>query len=103
MKPVTVSTQVSKPSGEVFDYLEAIANHEQFLGKIFDEWEFSGPQRGVGHGAREAGVAEGAAIRTHRPLRPRLRAPRLRRGDPPARQAARAELSQSAHRAVGRV
>jgi hypothetical protein len=60
MKPVTVSTQVSKPSAEVFDYLETIANHEQFLGKIFDKWEFSGPQRGVGARAHARQNAPGS-------------------------------------------
>jgi ribosome-associated toxin RatA of RatAB toxin-antitoxin module len=52
MKPVTVETQVSKPPAEVFEFLDALANHERFLDHYLVDWEFSGPQRGVGAKAR---------------------------------------------------
>lgn len=48
MKPVIVSTTVSKPREEVFDYLDLLANHADFLEHMFKKWTFSGPPRGVG-------------------------------------------------------
>ena len=48
MKPVTVSTTVSKPRQEVFDFLDVAANHESFMDHLFTGWSFSGPARGVG-------------------------------------------------------
>jgi Polyketide cyclase / dehydrase and lipid transport. len=48
MKPVTVSTTVSKPREEVFDFLDVLANHEPFMNHLFVDWSFSGPARGVG-------------------------------------------------------
>jgi ribosome-associated toxin RatA of RatAB toxin-antitoxin module len=52
VQPVTVETQVSKPPAEVFEFLDALANHERFLDHYLVDWEFSGPQRGVGAKAR---------------------------------------------------
>jgi ribosome-associated toxin RatA of RatAB toxin-antitoxin module len=52
MKPVTVETRVAKPRAEVFDFLDALANHESFLDHYLVDWEFSGPVRGVGAKAR---------------------------------------------------
>jgi hypothetical protein len=48
VKPVTVSIEVPQPAEEVFDYLVVLANHEGFLDHFLVDWEFSGPQRGVG-------------------------------------------------------
>ena len=52
MKPVTVEATVAKPPVEVFEFLDALANHERFLDHYLVDWEFSGPQRGVGAKAR---------------------------------------------------
>ena len=52
MKPVTVEAPVAKPPVEVFEFLDALANHERFLDHYLVDWEFSGPQRGVGAKAR---------------------------------------------------
>jgi ribosome-associated toxin RatA of RatAB toxin-antitoxin module len=52
MKPVTVEAVVAKPPLEVFEFLDALANHERFLDHYLVDWQFSGPQRGVGAKAR---------------------------------------------------
>ncbi len=52
MKPVTVSVEVPQSPEEVFDYLDVIANHEEFTDHFLVEWETSGPERGVGARAR---------------------------------------------------
>jgi ribosome-associated toxin RatA of RatAB toxin-antitoxin module len=52
MKPVTVEATVTKPPLEVYEFLDALANHERFLDHYLVDWEFSGPQRGVGARAR---------------------------------------------------
>jgi hypothetical protein len=48
VKPVTVSVVVPKPIGEVYDFLDLLANHESFLDHFLVDWKFSGPARGVG-------------------------------------------------------
>lgn len=48
MKPVTVSTVVARPVGEVFEFLDVLANHARFMDHMLVDWKFSGPQRGVG-------------------------------------------------------
>lgn len=52
MKPVTVAATVAKPPAEVFEFLDVLSNHEGFLDHYLTDWEFSGPQRGVGAKAR---------------------------------------------------
>jgi hypothetical protein len=52
MKPIPVSTTVSKPRQEVFEYLDVLSNHEAFLDHFLVDWKFSGPARGVGAKAR---------------------------------------------------
>lgn len=52
MKPVLVEVVVARPSSEVFQFLDALPNHERFLDHYLRDWEFSGPQRGVGAKAR---------------------------------------------------
>jgi hypothetical protein len=52
MKPVTVSTSVSKSRPEVAEFLDVLSNHEGFNDHFLADWEFSGPLRGVGARAR---------------------------------------------------
>jgi ribosome-associated toxin RatA of RatAB toxin-antitoxin module len=52
MKPVSVEATVARPTAEVFAFLDALANHEQFLDHYLVDWTFSGPKRGVGAKAR---------------------------------------------------
>ncbi|HET7507219.1 MAG TPA: SRPBCC family protein [Solirubrobacterales bacterium] len=52
MKPVTVETTVARPPLGVFEFLDALANHERFLDHYLVDWEFSGPRRGIGAKAR---------------------------------------------------
>jgi hypothetical protein len=60
MKPVIVSTTVSKSPEETFDFLDVLANHESFLDHMFVHWSFSGPARGVGAKARARVSAPGS-------------------------------------------
>jgi hypothetical protein len=60
VKPVTVSTTVSKPRQEVFEFLDLLANHEGFTDHLFTSWSFSGPPRGVGARARARVNAPGS-------------------------------------------
>jgi hypothetical protein len=48
VKPVAVSIAVPQPVEEVYDFLDALANHERFLDHFLVDWRFSGPARGVG-------------------------------------------------------
>ena len=52
MKPVSVSATVAVPVAEVYEFLDVLANHEQFNDHMLVDWKFSGPQRGVGARAR---------------------------------------------------
>jgi carbon monoxide dehydrogenase subunit G len=61
MKPVLASTDVPNTRAEVFDFLDVMANHEPFTNHILKEWQYSGPDRGVGSKAR---VQVSAAGRT---------------------------------------
>lgn len=60
MKPVTVEATVPKPTTEVFEFLDALANHEAFLDHYLVDWKFSGPQRGVGAKAKARVDAPGS-------------------------------------------
>jgi ribosome-associated toxin RatA of RatAB toxin-antitoxin module len=60
MKPVTVEIAVAKPPAEVFEFLDALANHERFLDHYLRDWKFSGPKRGVGAKARARVDAPGS-------------------------------------------
>lgn len=60
MKPVTVSTTVSKPREEVFEFLDVLANHAGFTDHLFKDWSFSGPTRGVGARGRARVNAPGS-------------------------------------------
>jgi hypothetical protein len=59
-KPVTVSTAVSRPRREVFEFLDVLSNHEGFNDHFLVDWEFSGPTRGVGARARARQDAPGS-------------------------------------------
>ena len=52
MRPVHASTEVPYPREEVFDFLDVMANHEPFTDHLLRDWEYSGPDRGVGSKAR---------------------------------------------------
>jgi len=52
MKPVTASVEVPQPREEVFDFLDVLANHEQFTDHFLVDWNLSGPSAGVGAHAR---------------------------------------------------
>jgi uncharacterized protein YndB with AHSA1/START domain len=60
VKPVTVSITVAKPPEQVFDFLEALPNHERFLDHYLTEWTFSGPDSGIGAKARARANAVGS-------------------------------------------
>ena len=55
-----VSTTVSKPRQEVFEFLDVLANHEGFMDHLFADWSFSGPAGGVGARARARVKAPGS-------------------------------------------
>ena len=60
MKPVAVSVEVARPPQEVFEFLDALANHERFLDHYLTDWKFSGPRRGVGARAEARANAAGS-------------------------------------------
>jgi carbon monoxide dehydrogenase subunit G len=59
MRPVNVSTEVPFPREKVFDFLDVMANHEPFTDHVMHQWEYSGPDRGVGSKARVKVTAGG--------------------------------------------
>jgi hypothetical protein len=52
MKPVRVTTTVPYPREEVFDFLDVMSNHEPFTNHMLSDWEYSGPDRGIGSKAK---------------------------------------------------
>ena len=66
MKPVTVTTEVPYPREDVYDVLDVMANNEPFTNHILTDWEYAGPDRGIGSKARvrvkAAGRSETAEI-----------------------------------------
>src|SRR3954454_2713564 len=60
MKPVTVEVVVARPPSEVFEFLDALANHERFLDHYLVDWTFSGSKRGMGAKARARVDAPGS-------------------------------------------
>jgi ribosome-associated toxin RatA of RatAB toxin-antitoxin module len=52
MKSVRVTTQVPYSPEDVFDFLDVMSNHEPFTNHILKDWEYSGPDRGIGSKAR---------------------------------------------------
>ncbi len=76
MEPVVVSVIVAKPPEEVFDHLDVLANHAQFLDHMYKKWTYSGPPRGVGAKGQavvsapgSSEVAEFEVVESERPLR----------------------------------
>jgi hypothetical protein len=60
MKSATVSATLPKPTQEVYEFLEVLANREAFLDHLYADWEFSGPKRGVGAKAQARTNAPGS-------------------------------------------
>jgi uncharacterized protein YndB with AHSA1/START domain len=52
MKPVRVTTTVPYPPERVYDFLDVMANHEPFTNHVLKDWEYVGPERGIGAKAR---------------------------------------------------
>ena len=52
MKSVSTSIDVPNPREQVFDFLDVMANHEPFTNHILKQWQYFGPDRGVGSKAR---------------------------------------------------
>ena len=52
MQPVDVAIEVPYPTEEVYDFLDVMANHEPFTDHMLHDWEYSGPDRGIGSRAR---------------------------------------------------
>jgi ribosome-associated toxin RatA of RatAB toxin-antitoxin module len=48
LKPVIVSVEVPNAPEQVYDFLDELANHESFMDHFMVDWQFSGPERGVG-------------------------------------------------------
>ncbi len=59
MKPVHVSIDVPSGREDVFDFLDVMANHEPFTNHLMRDWEYSGPERGIGSKARVHVTAAG--------------------------------------------
>ena len=52
MRPVRTTTTVPFPPEPVFDFLDVMANHEPFTNHMLKDWEYSGPERGIGSKAK---------------------------------------------------
>jgi hypothetical protein len=52
IRPIHVSVEVPYPRAEVYGFLDVMANHELFTDHLMKDWEYSGPDRGVGSKAR---------------------------------------------------
>ena len=52
MRPVSVSVDVARSPQEVYDFLDVLANHQRFTDHSLIEWEYAGPDRGIGAKAR---------------------------------------------------
>jgi polyketide cyclase/dehydrase/lipid transport protein len=48
VKPVSVSVEVPNAPHEVYEYLEVLGNHEEFMDHFMVDWQLSGPRAGVG-------------------------------------------------------
>ncbi|MGI8904374.1 MAG: SRPBCC family protein [Solirubrobacteraceae bacterium] len=59
VKPVRVSVVIARPRPEVFAFLDVNANHPPFLDHMWTDFEFSGPERGVGSRLRARSLAPG--------------------------------------------
>jgi hypothetical protein len=52
MRPVTINIEVPQDRESVYAFLDVMANHELFTNHMLVDWEYSGPDRGVGSKAR---------------------------------------------------
>ena len=59
MKPVRVTIDVPHPREHVFDFLDVMSNHEPFTNHMLQDWEYFGPDRGIGSKARATVKAGG--------------------------------------------
>src|SRR6478735_4486545 len=59
MKPVRVTIDAPEPREHVFDFLDVMSNHEPFTNHMLHDWEYSGPDRGIGSKARVTVKAAG--------------------------------------------
>jgi len=68
MKPITVTVDVDQPRDRVFAFLDVMRNHEAFTDHMLTEWQYSGPDRGVGSVAhvqtKMAGKTDSIVIET---------------------------------------
>jgi uncharacterized protein YndB with AHSA1/START domain len=47
-EPITVTVEVARPRQEVFDHVDVLANREGWMDRLYKDWRFEGPRRGVG-------------------------------------------------------
>lgn len=59
MKPVQVSIDVPQSREVVYDFLDVLSNHERFTSHFMTDWQYQGPDRGVGAKARVKATAGG--------------------------------------------
>lgn len=57
MKPVQVSIDVPQSREVVYDFLDVLSNHERFTSHFMTDWQYQGPDRGVGAKARVKATA----------------------------------------------
>ncbi|HVQ57640.1 MAG TPA: SRPBCC family protein [Solirubrobacterales bacterium] len=58
-KPVTVSVEVPQSREQVFAFIDVLPNHAGYNDHFLRDWEFSGPERGVGAKAQAKASALG--------------------------------------------
>ncbi|MGH2883177.1 MAG: SRPBCC family protein, partial [Solirubrobacteraceae bacterium] len=59
MRPVRVTTEVPYPREDVYDFLDVMSNHEPFTNHMLRDWEYDGPDRGIGSKAHVTASAGG--------------------------------------------
>jgi hypothetical protein len=59
MRPIQVSIDVLQTREDVYEFLDVLANHEQFTDHMMRNWRLQGPERGVGTKARVDAVLGG--------------------------------------------
>ena len=59
MKPVRVTIDVPQAREQVFDFLDVMSNHEPFTNHMLQDWNYSGPERGIGSRAEVTVKAAG--------------------------------------------
>ena len=72
MKPVSVSIDVDRPREEVYDFIEPLANHEQFTDHVLKNWRVAPDGRSVKvtvHAPGQKVEAEIVALEEERPSR----------------------------------